>query len=196
MSGIVGSYFNTRGSGVVAKLGTDGQVFTSTGAGLSQGFEAAGGGKFESALLHVRDEKSSGSTGGSSTSGSYQTRTLNTVITNEISGASLSSNQIVLPVGTFYIQARANVRAAGSNKCKLYNITDSADTILGSNQLNTSGTGEQDDSTIYGRFTIDSADTFELQSRVTSNQAGDGYGLANSFGDVEVYAEALIWKVA
>ena len=44
MSGIVGSYFNTRGSGIVAKLGTDGQVFTSTGAGLSQGFEAAGAG--------------------------------------------------------------------------------------------------------------------------------------------------------
>ena len=44
MSGIVGSYFNTRGSGVVAKLGTDGQVFTSTGAGLKQGFEAAAGG--------------------------------------------------------------------------------------------------------------------------------------------------------
>ena len=44
MSGIVGSYFNTRGSGVVAKLGTDGQIFTSTGAGLSQGFEDAAGG--------------------------------------------------------------------------------------------------------------------------------------------------------
>ena len=44
MSGIIGSYFNTRGSGVVAKLGTDGQVFTSTGAGLWQGFEAAAGG--------------------------------------------------------------------------------------------------------------------------------------------------------
>ena len=47
MSGIVGSYHNIRGSGVVAKLGTDGQLFTSTGAGKSQGFEsAAGGGKF------------------------------------------------------------------------------------------------------------------------------------------------------
>ena len=44
MSGIVGSYHNIRGSGIVAKLGTDGQVFTSTGAGLSQGFEAAAGG--------------------------------------------------------------------------------------------------------------------------------------------------------
>lgn len=44
MSGIVGSYFNIRGSGVVGKLGTDGQLFTSTGAGLKQGFEAAAGG--------------------------------------------------------------------------------------------------------------------------------------------------------
>ena len=44
MSGIVGSHHNIRGSGIVAKLGTDGQIFTSTGAGLSQGFEAAAGG--------------------------------------------------------------------------------------------------------------------------------------------------------
>ena len=46
MSGIVGSYFNTRGSGIVAKLGTDGQVFTSSGAGVSQDFEAAAGGGY------------------------------------------------------------------------------------------------------------------------------------------------------
>ena len=58
MSGIVGSYFNTRGSGVVAKLGTDGQVFTSTGAGLSQGFEdAAGGGAWN--LIKQIDASSS-----------------------------------------------------------------------------------------------------------------------------------------
>jgi|6_EtaG_2_1085325.scaffolds.fasta_scaffold51097_2 hypothetical protein len=46
MSGIIGSYHNIRGSGVVNKLGTDGQVFTSTGVGGAAGFEdAAGGGK-------------------------------------------------------------------------------------------------------------------------------------------------------
>tara|TARA_Y100000310_G_C20429905_1_gene690953 strand:+ start:28 stop:603 length:576 start_codon:yes stop_codon:yes gene_type:complete len=44
MSGIVGSRFNIRGSGVVGKLGTDGQVFTSAGAGTSAVFEAAAGG--------------------------------------------------------------------------------------------------------------------------------------------------------
>ena len=45
MSGIVGSRFNIRGSGLVGSLGTDGQVFTSSGAGKSAVFEAAGGGK-------------------------------------------------------------------------------------------------------------------------------------------------------
>ena len=44
MSGIVGSRFNIRGSGLVGSLGTDGQVFTSAGAGKSADFEAAAGG--------------------------------------------------------------------------------------------------------------------------------------------------------
>ena len=47
MSGIVGSRFNTRGSGPVGNVGTDGQVFTSSGAGVSHTFEdAAGGGSW------------------------------------------------------------------------------------------------------------------------------------------------------
>ena len=44
MSGIVGSRFNDRNSGIVGGLGTDGQVFTSSGAGKSAVFEAAAGG--------------------------------------------------------------------------------------------------------------------------------------------------------
>jgi len=39
MSGIVGSKLNVRGSGIVAKLGTDGQVLTSAGAGVSAVYE-------------------------------------------------------------------------------------------------------------------------------------------------------------
>tara|TARA_Y100001951_G_C11212509_1_gene223809 strand:- start:72 stop:734 length:663 start_codon:yes stop_codon:yes gene_type:complete len=44
MSGIIGSRFNTRGSGLVGSVGTDGQVFTSSGAGTSHTFEDAAGG--------------------------------------------------------------------------------------------------------------------------------------------------------
>ena len=39
MSGIIGSKLNIRGSGLVAKLGTDGQVLTSAGAGKSIAYE-------------------------------------------------------------------------------------------------------------------------------------------------------------
>ena len=39
MSGIVGSKLNIRGSGLVAKLGTDGQALTSAGAGVAAAFE-------------------------------------------------------------------------------------------------------------------------------------------------------------
>ena len=38
MSGIVGSNLNIKGSGLVAKLGTDGQVLTSSGAGVIGSF--------------------------------------------------------------------------------------------------------------------------------------------------------------
>jgi len=44
MSGIVGSRLNIRGSGLVGNLGTDGQVFTSSGAGAGAVFEDAAGG--------------------------------------------------------------------------------------------------------------------------------------------------------
>ena len=39
MSGIIGSKINIRGSGVIAQLGTDGQILTSAGAGVSATYE-------------------------------------------------------------------------------------------------------------------------------------------------------------
>ena len=39
MSGIIGSRLNIKGSGLVAKLGTDGQVLTSSGAGVAANYE-------------------------------------------------------------------------------------------------------------------------------------------------------------
>lgn len=45
MSGIVGS-LNTRGSGLIADLGTDGQVLTSAGVGMRQIYEAAAAGGY------------------------------------------------------------------------------------------------------------------------------------------------------
>ena len=44
MSGIIGSKLNIRGSGIVAQLGTDGQILTSAGAGIAAEYEDVAGG--------------------------------------------------------------------------------------------------------------------------------------------------------
>ena len=67
MSGIVGSKLNIRGSGRVAKLGTDGQVLTSSGAGAGAVFEAAaGGGKIGQVVSTTKSDTWSESVGAGS----------------------------------------------------------------------------------------------------------------------------------
>ena len=68
-----------------------------------------GQGAYETALLHVRDEKATNTGAGASSAGTTHTRDLNTVVTNEISGASLGSNQITLYNLIFTIQATAHL---------------------------------------------------------------------------------------
>ena len=157
---------------------------------------ASSGGKFESALLHVRDEKASGTAGGSATSGSYQTRTLNTSVTNEISGASLSSNQITLPTGTYFVNGFVSSFYVDKHKSKLRNTTDSTDTLIGQVVRSDSTFYSGGASIIIGRFTIASTKVFEIQTRVQTTRNTDGYGEAPSFGDAEVYIDVQIWKVA
>lgn len=155
---------------------------------------------FQAQLLHVRETQSASTDAGTFTSGSWQTRLLNTEVTNEISGASLASNTITLPAGTYFIVARApahtNVQA---HKAKLRNTTDGSDTIIGSNARMSSteaSTGMMSDSWVFGRFTIAGTKNFQLQHRCGTTVSGNGFGEESDFGVTEVYSEALIWKVA
>lgn len=150
-------------------------------------------------LFHVRDEKASGTDGGTFSSGDWRTRTLNTVKTNEISGASLATDQITLPAGTYFIEASAPANSSSAfHKAKLRNVSDSTDTIIGTNGRHrpADGTATTTLSIVRGRFTIDAQKTFELQHQINSTQNTTGFGASCSFGVVEVYAEVLIWKVA
>jgi hypothetical protein len=166
---------------------TDGTI---TAADLAAG---VGAGKFESALLHVRDEKSSTTNGGTSVT-SYTARDLNTVVTNEISGASLATNQITLPSGTYFIYAFAPGYNVGTHSIKLRNTTDSSDTILGIGSYNNDGASTI--SIVVGRFTIAAQKVFEIQHRTTSAQATNGLGVSKGFGDTNIYTNVQIWKVA
>jgi hypothetical protein len=146
-------------------------------------------------LLHVRDEKADNTDGGTFTSGAWRTRTLNTEVTNEISGASLAANQITLPAGTYEIEASAPGFNCGDHKAKLCNLTDTADTLVGTSESAGAANNSNGRSLVRGRFTIAGAKVFELQHRCSSSQATNGLGQGGGFGVVEVYTDVIIRKV-
>ena len=151
---------------------------------------------FNSQLLHVQDEKTAGTNGGSSSVG-LNTRTLNTVATNEISGASLASNQITLPAGTYFAIAWAPAVRTGGHQLLLANVTDGTTTLKGTCAHTYQDAGDENMSTSFltGRFTIGSAKAFSLSHYCSI--ASSSFGLGRAVGwTSEIYAQILIWKVA
>lgn len=145
-------------------------------------------------VLHVRDEKAANTAGGTFTSGAWQTRTLNTGKVNEIDGASLATNQITLPAGTYEVEAWAIGNNCGSHKLRLYNTTDGADLVIGMSMAH--GATTNNAALLKGRFTLTGTKVIELQHRCASTQATTGFGMASNLDSkVEVYADVFIKEV-
>lgn len=142
-------------------------------------------------FLHLQDQKTSGTAGGTFTSGAWQTRTLNTKLTDTI-GSTLTSNQFTLPAGTYYVEAICPTLNTNSSQARLQNITDAATTLLGISSV--TGTTAGGYAFVDGQFTIAGTKTFELQHRCSTTRATDGFGYPSSWG-TEVYAEVRVWKV-
>ena len=118
MSGIIGSRLNIRGSGLVGSLGTDGQIFTSSGAGVGAIYEAAaGGGK----ILQVIHKKLT-----SNYSMSSGTTTDVTGFSQAITMASSSNHLLVLGNYVFRLGGNSATVAPGSNT----SITNSSNALL------------------------------------------------------------------
>lgn len=146
-------------------------------------------------LLHVRDEKTQNTAGGTFTSGAWRTRDLNTVKTNEILGASLASNQITLPVGTYEVEGYAPALKVDGHQARLYDTTGAAVLITGTAEYSAAaGYYATTRSLLRGRFALTATSAIELQHRAQITEATDGFGGPANFG-TEVFAEVLIRKV-
>ncbi len=156
---------------------------------------AEAGGKFESQLLHVRDIKIYATDGGSAVSGS-QTRDLNTVETNEISGASLSSNQITLPAGTYFIMATSPSYKTGNSKAVLHNVTRNAVDAVGTAEYSDVSDNVLVRSFINKRFTISVTSVFEIRLFCGAAKSTNGLGIGYNVASTNIYTEVMIWKVA
>lgn len=140
------------------------------------------------------EQLSNGTASVYSTTGSYVTRVLNTVVSNTISGVSLTSNQITLPSGTYKIDVLAPGYDCARTKARLRNITDSSTIALGTNGYVSTGTASTY-SHINTIFNISSTKVVEVQQYFQSNVSSQNGGVATSSGDVEVYARIVITKL-
>ncbi|MBS0369011.1 MAG: hypothetical protein JSS57_07415 [Proteobacteria bacterium] len=152
---------------------------------------------FGSALFQVSDEVAAGAAGGTTSAGA-NTRTLNTVIVNQIAGASLSAGAMTLPAGEYIVIGFSVVQRSGGSIAYLYNTTDSAILVFGSNEysINTAYSAAGT-SYIYGRFTLAATKNVTLVHNVTAGLATYGFGNSTSVGGISNRnAELMIWKVA
>lgn len=144
----------------------------------------------------ISDAKAAGTSGGTFTSGAWQTRDLNTEDSDANSIVTLSSNQFTLQAGTYRIRAESRASQVEAHKIKLRNTTDSSDTIIGLSAYVRQPNNVENSSSLCGEFTIAGAKTFEIQHRCTATFATEGFGVATNVGVSEVYTVVEIWKVA
>jgi hypothetical protein len=171
--------------------GSSGQVLKTNGSGANP--------EWSSSLapdVIIQDQKAAGTSGGTFTSGADRTRVLNTLVQNVNSIATLSSNQFVLPAGTYYIEWSAPAASVGANQSWLQNVTAGTVSIRGTSEYTASG-ADYASTRSFGSGVIINASsiTYEIRHRCTTTQTTNGFGWAAGFG-TEIYTEVRIWKVA
>lgn len=147
-------------------------------------------------IMVVREEQTSSTGGGTpGAATTWLTRVLNTVQANSIVGASLTSNQVTLPAGTYLIEGSAPAYKADGHKARLYNVTGAATLLVGTTERSLSTEAQITKSWIRGVITLASTSALRVEhimQSASSNGFGPGFGGA---GVTEVYTELFIRRV-
>jgi len=149
-----------------------------------------------SKMCIIYDEKPSGVNSQSIVVG-WNTKQLNTVKINNI-GAILSSNQVTLQAGTYYVEGDSRALFVGLNRFALYNVTASTYDIVGINNY-ARNVGDIYDAmastaaVFSGIITISSPTVFEARHYI---QTAYSFTFAMVDGQPELYTTLKIWKVS
>jgi len=155
------------------------------------------GGGITVPVMHVQDQKASGTAGGTFTAGAWQTRDLTIELINTIVGASLVGNQIILPAGTYKIRGFSLAFAVGNHRIKLRDTDGSTDLLIGAPGYSHSAAyTHMTPSHVAGVFTLTAETPLEIQHRCATTHTTNGYGTAVTFGVVEIYSDVFIEKLA
>lgn len=149
----------------------------------------------------IRDEKASGTDGGTFTSGAWQTRALNAEHYDPDGIVSISSNQFTLGAGEYLIEVSAPAYTVNEHQARLYNVTGAAVVEYGSSEfVRETSPGDYaaqvtTTSTLSAYVDIAGPTVYRVEHRAGTTGSGNGFGRAGSFGGLEVYTTVNITKV-
>jgi hypothetical protein len=145
-------------------------------------------------VLWVRDEKPAGTQGGSAGAGQTVQRTLNTVKRNTMTGASLASNQVTLPAGTYRIGFSVPGYNVGNHQAWVYNVTDGTVLVTGTSEY--CGSASTRSGAINCEVVLAASKVVEVRHYTYAQNLSGGQGMSGGSGQTEVYTDLLIEKVA
>ena len=140
------------------------------------------------------DEKSQNTVGGTFTAGAWQTRTLNTEVSDLNNICSLSSNIFTLSSGTYLIEWSAPAYLVERNQTRLYDTTNSAVVQYGSSNYSGSTVTLVNSSSGSGIVVISSNTGYRIEHRATATRSSQGFGVEGNLGP-EIYTQVKITKL-
>ena len=147
--------------------------------------------------IAIFNETQTGATaGGTSTSGSFAKRTLNTTVVNNIGGCSIATSVVTLATaGTYYLRGSTPAYQCNMLQSRIQNTTAATTVATGQNCYSGSGDSVHATSIVEGILTITTSTNIELQCRVGAGKATEGLGVASGYTD-SIYSQLMIVRIA
>ena len=145
------------------------------------------------AYVHLWEQQTINTPGGTFTSGAMRTRTL-TNETDDTGICTLSSNQFTLDASDYLIVASAPAYAVNGHRTQLYNTTGAALLLHGGAGYADATNVAMTRSWLIGVFTIAASQALEFRHECATTKATDGFGLQTNLG-VEVYSNVQLWRI-
>jgi len=172
---------------------TANQHLKNDGAGALSWVTPAGTPLFTSFAI-IADQKAAGTDGGTFTSGSWQTRDLQTEITDIDGIVTISANEFTLAAGTYLINWNCCAFQCNSHKSRLYDVTGTASLGMGMPQWTQSldhGSNNSEGST---RITPSGSNVYRIEHRCSLTKADQGFGVPADFSEPEIFTRVEIYK--
>jgi hypothetical protein len=107
-----------------------------------------------------------------------------------------STGQISIPAGTYLVDVICPIVSVGRHRCRIFDTTNSIVLAVGNNGYANNGGFYGDSSTLSSVIVIPSLTTIEIQQQIETISVPDSLGLANNFGDDEIYSTVRFVKYA